>query len=308
MSAFKDTFQTIINTLGSNVFIEKAFKTVLLFISFLLIVSCEPFSPENKPYFWKAKKDGKTSYFLGTYHEGVSLDESLCSDIIVTKLKNSDLVLTELGSFEDTAENQEWDALYFSPNGEDFKQLNPESQKFLEQNGIRKDLSYWALYFVLRTLCVKEAVGEELAQISMDYQVEQTAKHLNIPVETLDTPELRKPLTNFHKKEDIERQIENLHLCSQVMQITIAHYKKGKPNPYATKGLAMWIENRYTTDEYDKWSLKNRNKKWLTQFKSVHKNYTHIFVAAGNAHFVSPFNMIDMLREDGFDTERVSCQ
>ena len=76
-------------------FLKKMFKNFLIYISVLtLLVSC---SSGNKPYFWEAEKDGKTSYFLGTFHHGISLDELLCSDTILERLKNSDLVLTELG-------------------------------------------------------------------------------------------------------------------------------------------------------------------------------------------------------------------
>ena len=284
------------------------FKVLFIHISFLVFtVSC---SSGNKPYFWEAKKDGKTSYFLGTFHYGISLDELLCSDTILEKLKTSDLVLTELGGLSsDTQEQELWDeTLYYSPNEMDFKQLSLESQKFLEQNGISKKLSFHALGYVVARLCIKEVVGAEKAKVSLDGQVESIATQLNIPLQALDNLELRKPTKNLTTKERIEEMIDSFDLCSDIIRIFITSYKKGIPVPYEDKGLAKWIENRYSKDEGDELALKNRNEKWFIQFKSIHKKYDHIFIAAGFSHFTDAFNLLDMLRRDGFDTERVSCK
>ena len=288
---------------------EKILKVSLFYISLLfLITSCGPIIPINKPYFWKAEKNGKTSYFLGTIHNGISLDELFCSDVILTKLKNSDLVFTELGHWKGTPQQKQWTkTLYHSPDGEDFNRLSPESQRFLEQNGINRELSYYALVFAVEDLCMKEAVGEEAAQVSLDRKVMAIALHLNIPLQALDTLKLRKPMAKLDTKETIERRIQNYHWCPRIMRAMITSYKMGIPAPYKTKGLARWIENHYSTDEFDKWLLKHRNEKWFTQFKEAHKNHDRIFVAAGNAHFTDAFNVIDMLKRDGFDVERVSC-
>ena len=289
---------------------ENTFKTFFLCILLLVLTaSCGPLIPANKPYFWKAEKDGKTSYFLGTFHNGISLDELFCPDIILTKLKNSDLVFTELGHWKKTPQQKLWiKTLYHSPGDEDFNQLSPESQRFLERNGINRELSYYALDSAVQNLCMKEAVGEEAAQVSLDRQVVSIALHLNIPLQALDTLELRKPMSKLDTKETIERRIKTHPWCPEIIKPMISHYKMGIPTPYDTKGLARWIENHYSTNEYKKRALKHRNEKWFTQFKSAHKSYDRIFIAAGNNHFTGAFNLIDMLRRDGFDIERVSCQ
>lgn len=282
-------------------------KILFIYIFLVFTVSC---SPGKRPYFWKVEKDEKTSYFLGTVHYGVSLDELLCSDTILSKLKNSDLVLTELGRLSsDKQEQKQWsEALHYSSNGRDFKQLSPKSQKFLEQNEINKNLSFYALSHVLSYLCVKEAVGEEKVNVKMDKEVVSIATLSNIPLQALDNLELRKPLRNVVTKESIEDRIKNFHLCPDILQAFITHYKTGTSAPYEAKGFAKWIENHYSSTENSKWSLKNRNEKWFTQFKTVHKNHDHIFIAAGRNHFMGAFNLIDMLRRDGFDIERVSCE
>ena len=303
----KDLIQTAINVQA-----KRLFKTPALYISFLfLTVSCGPLFSANKPYFWKVEKDGKTSHFLGTLHNGIPLTELLCSDTIITQLKNSDLVLTELGEgIVDPQQRKVWkETLHLSPNNEDFNQLSPESQRFLERNGISKELSYNAMTFALSKLCMRAAVGEEAAQISMDDQVEATAIDLNIPLQALDTLELRRPVKEHTlTKEYIEQRIETFPWCPASIQYLIFYYKRGQSRPYEVRGLDRWLQNRYSRDENDKWLLKNRNEKWVDQFKEAHKSYDRIFVAAGNLHFTGAFNLVDILRRDGFKIERVSCR
>ncbi|MCY4513056.1 MAG: TraB/GumN family protein, partial [Bdellovibrionales bacterium] len=278
--------------------LEKIFKFSFLYTPFLaLTVSCGPFFPANKPFFWKVEKNEKISYFLGTFHYGIPLEDLPCSKTILTKLRNSDLVLTELGSGVQDAQKEEWEKTFkLSPNNEDFNQLSPESQRFLEQNGISKELTYFHLNYYLTILCLKKAVGEETALTSMDVQVRSAAIYFNIPSQALDTLKLRKPGIKYHTtKEDIENKIKNFHLCPKYIQYGIAAYKMGN-KLFTTKGLNKWLHNRYSTSESDKWLLKHRNEKWATQFKEAHENHDHIFIAAGSFHFTEPFNLIDMLR------------
>ena len=46
--------------------------------------------------FWKAEREGKQFYILGTFHRGVSLSELQCHETIEDKLKQSGFVFTEI--------------------------------------------------------------------------------------------------------------------------------------------------------------------------------------------------------------------
>ncbi len=46
--------------------------------------------------FWKAEKEGKHFYMLGTIHKGVSLSELSCAEKIEDKLKQSEIAFTEI--------------------------------------------------------------------------------------------------------------------------------------------------------------------------------------------------------------------
>ena len=53
--------------------------------------------------------------------------------------------------------------------------------------------------------------------------------------------------------------------------------------------------------------LKNRNELWLKKFLSAHEEYESIFIAAGLTYFTENHNMLDMLEEEGFSIERMTC-
>lgn len=254
----------------------------------------------HKPYFWKAEKEGKTSHLLGTMHYGISLNELPCSNAIINQLKESDLVLTELGDTRDKKKQKERvEALYLSHNSTDFNQLSPESQSFLTQKGIKSHLSFLAISLLLDQACMEDAVGKESASVSMDEQVETIAQSQNIPLQALDTTELRRPMKNLFTKEKIEQQIDTFFLCPIAVQRSIALYKRGYLEPDS-----HLID---TTTDFNRWALKHRNESWFVQLKSAHETYDQIFVAAGKLHFTGAFNLIDMLQQEGFHIERVSC-
>lgn len=279
----------------------------LYFFLIFLTTACGPFFAfqENNPYFWTAKKEGRSVYLLGTHHHSISLDELPCSDTIIEKLAASGLVLTELGGPQNTqTQGPEWEeVLYYSPNNEDFEQLSPEHQRFLDQKGISRDLSYNALIHTVSLSCLQDVVGESALYISMDEQVESLATYLHIPIQALDTLELRKPLAEYvSTKEVLEAKIDNYYLCPELQRTLITYYKTG--------GIESLLDPS-EINESDRWLLKNRNESWFKQLKSVpnnHNNHNPIFVAAGVLHFIGAFNVIDMLRRDGFNVERATCQ
>ena len=282
---------------------------VPLFVLICLIVSCAgPFfglpEPENRPYFWKVEKGDQTSWFLGTFHIGVSLDDLLCWEVIADRLKNSDLVLTELAQPTRTEkEVKQWvKVLHHSPNSKDFKNLHPDYQNFLRSKGITDTrLNYTILSYEVSRLCIEEGLGKEALQISMDGQVEAVADFLDIPLQALDTLELRKPMLRFDTKASLERQIAHYPQCPGAIQSMVAHYKMGG---FVSDGR----ETEEQPNRKDIDILKNRNEKWAVQFKTAGNSYDRIFMAAGLSHFTGHFNLIDMLRKDGFHIERLPCR
>ena len=59
--------------------------------------------------------------------------------------------------------------------------------------------------------------------------------------------------------------------------------------------------------EFSKSALRDRNEKWVAKFQSMYNDYDNIFIAVGVGHFIGPFSLIDMLKEEGFSVEQMSC-
>ena len=271
-------------------------QRMLIILFFLVSCGKGTRSPDGSeqadPYFWKIEKAGKTSYWLGTIHIGVALHEVPCSVLIQERLQESDLVFTEIGLKSDLSEEDKKG--WLSPNSEDFKNLNSETQRFLKNKGIKDNLSYQAYFSTLSTLCLTEGLGVSVLTISMDDQVKTVAQLSKIPVKALDDPGSLNDSKHIWTKEDVEQKIQDYPQCPEQARNFVNQYKTGHLNPAYS-------------DDFAEELLKNRNEKWLKKFTSSYESYNQIFVAAGKAHFTGPFNILDMLKEEGFAVQQVSC-
>ena len=265
---------------------------------FFLLVSCGPGtkSTENikgDPYFWKVEKDSKVSYLLGTIHIGVALHELPCSTFIQQTLQASDLVWTETGPITVPEKSKELAKGLLSPNAKDFKSLSAEAQHFLKEKGLSDKLTFIGYFAVLEKLCFQSAMGIATLMVSMDSQVMDVARFSGIPIQALDDSDVLDELdTNFTKK-DVEQKIEQYPQCLANVKNFVNQYKTGQMS--------------FSDYSDGKLALKDRNEKWTAKFKSAYEDYDQMFVAGGVAHFAGPHNMLDMLREEGFFVQRVSC-
>ena len=270
-----------------------------ILVILLFLVSCgkrpQDDITKSDPYFWKAEKEGKISYWLGTIHQGVALHELPCTVFIQQQLQASNLVWTERG-VPTKKEGEIQDADLLSSNSQDFNSLNTETQQFLRQKNIADNLSYIGYIFRLSNLCFQEGLGASTLTFSMDNEVRQVAQMSKIPIKALDDTSVFKDITNAFTKEDVEQQVESYHNCPKRAKNQVNTYKQAK-----------WDKLSYDDKNYTKEVLKKRNQKWMEKFKSSYKSYNQMFLAAGVAHFIGPFSILDMLEEEGFSVQRVSC-
>lgn len=246
-------------------------------------------------YFWKVEKQGKTSYWLGTVHIGISLFDLPCSYTIIDKLKNSDLCFTE-NAHNNNINDQDLESLFFTSNNEDFNQLDSDSQLFIARNNISKKLNHFGYVSLVNLMCIKEALGPLAIHKTMDKQVEEMAHSQGIPIKALDTLDTMTSATDSFTKEDTIKKIRGYSQCIATKEDRINKYKTGK----------IPLDEKIST-QFAEQTLKDRNEKWMTKFLSAYNNYNNIFVAVGLGHFIWPFNLIDMLKKEGFTVEQMSC-
>ena len=279
-------------------------------------------SKVEKPYFWKVKKEGKTSHFLGTLHIPITIEELPCSQEIQHHLKNSDLVFVETDAF--TEEQKEFKALIekmkLSKDGSEFKALRPETQEFFRSWGISENLNLYGYASVFRGLCLD---GEKsLEHFKLDEEITNVAYATEIPVRELDdlydyTIEgMEKNVKAFNRLSGFRLQREIDLMNQDVLQFSrncppkiytdlIDSYKSHRRTTYVEQYLS-----RLTPGEREAWLLERerRNLQWLSRFEEAHKDYERIFAAGGLNHFIGPSGFIDMLEDKGYTAELVTCK
>ena len=291
-------------------------KCILFIVSFFFIVSCGK-SGKSGPYFWKVQKNGKTSYFLGTRHIGVALEDLQCSKQINTYLKQSDFLFTEVGN-SDSESYEEFNQILkehkktvtlSKKNGQEFQSLNKNSQIFFRSRGVPEDFSYIGYMIVLDDLCTDQAIHAVGAgYISLDAQFKAISQSENIPIEYLDADENTDAVAKAYigikydhwkntDSEDVNETVFDFELCISGVIQHINKYVEGD------------LEIGKSKKEYDKALLKDRNDQWVAKFKEAYGSgkYDQIFLAGGTAHFIADFNVIDMLKQDGFSISRMNA-
>ena len=283
----------------------------LLSIVILFTVSCKQ-NEANGPYFWKVEKDGKTSYFLGTFHKGVALEELQCSQRIKTHLENSDYLFTEadINSQEQKELNEiqreQLRDILLSENNQDFQSLNDDTKVFFSSRGVSEGLSYLGYIYTLNMLCQEQSIGS--GSISIDLQVKAIAELNNIQTEYLDkgmnTEAISESLLDIYtftnnkevNNNFVNQKVLNFENCLSSYTYFLDQYKAGN----------IPVDS-FSDENLDTVLLRDRNEKWRVKFKEAHTQYNQIFLASGTAHFIGNFNLLNMLKQDGFSISRMNA-
>ena len=190
-------------------------STFFCAIGVMSSVLAEDLPNAKGPFFYKADKEGKSLYLLGTLHFD-SLDQLQCQAPIMSFLEDSDLLFTEssLEVPELVTNELMLDALKSSDY--EFNKLNEDNknvlvEKFKDLSGNVYDDSDEQYIEALRSfnssiiaswigaLCIlsDSNVGTKLSSVKMDLEIQQIAENLNIPQDFLDDIEVIKDLTVF---------------------------------------------------------------------------------------------------------------
>ena len=192
----------------------------------------------NGPWFWTAKKDGKTLNMLGTFHMGVAMEELQCFEQISGSLYNSDLVFTEsdLNPYSEYQKNMAEESLkaLSDSEGESFQNLSEQSQQFLKEKvsyfGLDVEkMSYTSMLGILNAVCHSDHIDfihEQFPSFNfsslMDKQVQETAQFRDITQAYLDDMkhlvEIARSNAEKHaaSTEEVEKYIQNYETeCSR---------------------------------------------------------------------------------------------
>ena len=264
-------------------------------------------SYSNWPYFYLVKKDRKTHYILGEMHVAVALDELPCADEIKQALKESNVLFSEKSNVWDTVfqkertyeSDPELEYLY-TQNGIDiyrdqndfiFRSFSPSVQNFFAERGISKKLTYPGYNMAITRLCFTDAYDPLTVRKSIPEDVIKMAKLQGIPIKPLDTPELRDQFNKLFTLEGVELGVQTFSKCLENVQ--------DRKNYYLSDNVLEFN----LSEQFISLVLRNRNQEWLSKFLLAHQQHSQIFISAGSLHFTGPDNLLDMLREEGFDVK-----
>ena len=326
-------------------------KNFLFLLTFFLLILGVANSQTKSPFVWLVEKGGKVSYFLGSTHLGVSLEEMPCFDKVLVRIKNSDLLFLEAknNSDFDRLSEEEQDKLFVGTKREregilsrlspetreqirerrklldnflkdslpfdiqssidnNFEKLSPRSQNFLIEYGADISGDYTDFFHFIRLIVFYKA---SVLLPSLDKQIVKLALPRSIEIKSLD--DSKKINENFRPQPSSDKSIA-------VVDHTVIDEIVDKIDDLINQQAEQMLKEAQTYKMYDEdlfrrmeWSFsektffKNRNQLWLKKFVKVHGKYDSIFLVAGIGHLLGPHNILDMLKEEGFSVERMTC-
>ena len=305
----------------------------------LFIAACGKTPSSNKfgPYFWKVEKDNKASYFLGTIHVPITFENLQCSKEIKSHLGNSDYLFVERDTNKaQNLGNSVMDNI-LSIKESKFYTLNKNSQAFFKERSIPEIFNYAGYAFVLNLmilrdvtekhlliakdcpslgfpldiLCLQDSAGKMSMGASLDGHIESIARKQDLQIGSLDDEiyddSHADALTQLFETtpEDIDKGVLNFNKGVTSLFQFINQYIKGEL-AIEKAGEAAEAEAGESTMVL----LKDRNEKWVGKFQPIHRTHKQVFLGAGTRHFIGSFNVLDMLKAEGFSIKRMqsSCQ
>jgi uncharacterized protein YbaP (TraB family) len=262
--------------------------------------------PLARPFFWSVEKDGKTSYLLGTIHQGVDA-ESRLPKIVFDKLDASPAFAMET----------------------DLSSATGEMKKLIECVGcsLKKELTpaqYAALERTLGKATVEQIQGMKpmvaatmvslsmMPQTSpMDGVLQGRAQRLKKQMVYLEkASEAAKVLEKWMDVRALKLMLDDIDGAKEQMKEMLAAYIAGDDKALLAinedekdKTLKVYTQAEYDQQQED--MLYNRNAAWLPAIESMHAAGGG-FVAVGTLHLVGPKSVPELLEKKGYKITRIS--
>jgi uncharacterized protein len=262
--------------------------------------------PLSKPFLWSVEKDGKTSYLLGTIHQGVDA-ESRLPKIVFDKLDASPAFAMETDLSSATAAMKK---LIECVGCSLEKELTPAQYKKLQDvlgKGTVEQIQGMKP-MVAATMLSLEFMPKTSA---MDGVLQARAMRLNKKMVYLENAaDAAKVLEKWMDVRALKMMLDDLEGAKEQMKEMLAADIAGDD----TALLAINDEEKdktlkvYTQAEYDQQQadmLYNRNAAWLPAIEAMHAEGGG-FVAVGTLHLVGPKSVPELLQKKGYKITRIA--
>jgi uncharacterized protein YbaP (TraB family) len=257
----------------------------------------------TSPFLWSAKKDGNTTYFLGTMHLGV--DARRLPPVVWQKLDEAksfamesnggDPALMRLGRRRSGSLSDDLGPAYWDKLGAVLgKQRASEADPFKP---------------VIAAIWMGTRELPETA--SMDHEVYEYARSNGKRVTYLE--EAGKQVDMLERLLDVRMlkyMIDDADTGAKGQRALLAAYLDGDPDALLAAGTserAAALAHGFSAAEYDAMSeelIYARNRAWIAGIEEIHADGI-AFAAVGALHLVGPNSVLDLLQKRGFVVARV---
>lgn len=307
---------------------------------FFVLSACSTARKIERPFYYEAKYQGKTYHFLGTMHQGFTLDslpERIRNDLAKAKIvrieltnemyaKLADAELERLKAMAQKMHDHDpqlrtklkpktWEHLSYTLNHDDVK-------KYLQSLGVKhSSLEVHPIMVMHITYHFAELSSDfvfhpnvfkghsrysmlgslDFQAAALDREIESYAKEKNIPLQSLDTPSLvHNSMSLLSKNIDIQ-YIENMFGGIGAAQSTAALDKLAEDFSQGNESKMSLFLNQ--SEEFDRTILFRRNEHWFNAL--IEEGHDNIFVAVGALHLVGENSLLSHFRKHGVNVVRV---
>jgi uncharacterized protein YbaP (TraB family) len=165
---------------------------------------------------------------------------------------------------------------------------------------------------VATTLVVMAARREGLdPAYAIDAVVAGLGRGLAKPVTSLETPELQLAVLRGRTREETHAIVDQV----------LAELESGRASPMLVRIARLWSEGRFAELEaYERWCdcldtpeeralhrrlLDDRNPALAERIDALHRGGKQVFAAVGSLHMIGPGGLPALLKQRGYEVERV---
>ena len=261
--------------------------------------------PLPHPLLWKAEKDGKTSYLLGTIHEGVDPEVRLPD--VVWKDSDSEPAF----AMETDLDSVDLDSLKRTDHGSIHADLGPDYwQKFqaVVTPAVAKSIDTQKVSIAASMMSMRDMpqtppmdpyllAKAQLAKKQVVY-LEPAAKQLALLDKWMDVRALKQMIDTAATTKAEMADLLNAYIAGD--EARMLKLSDGEREDFVKSGR--------TSAEYDQQMdemLYARNASWIAGIEKMHAAGGG-FIAVGAMHLIGPKSVLDLLAKDGFTVTRVA--
>jgi uncharacterized protein YbaP (TraB family) len=265
----------------------------------------------DRGFLWRIRKDGRTSHLYGTVHIAKA-DWVYPGATLMSALRASDLIALELDLLDPAIVERLRAGMALQDRaltGELALRLKAQVKAACLPDEL---LTAMAPEMVATTLVVMAARREGLdPAYAIDAVVAGLGRGLAKPVTSLETPELQLAVLRGRTREETHAIVDQV----------LAELESGRASPMLVRIARLWSEGRFAELEaYERWCdcldtpeeralhrrlLDDRNPALAERIDALHRGGKQVFAAVGSLHMIGPGGLPALLKQRGYEVERV---